>query len=269
MPHRQPLPRHRQPDHQLRHVPAPVLGVAPPPQRRVAPPPGRRAGLLALPVVLVDLAVQRGGVEEQQFGVELQQPGGAPEDLLLEGLAVGLEEVHGAVQVLQREARQAGQAHVLGQPLQAAVALGGGGAGAVGDQGEQGALDVEGEAGVVGARLGNDLGQAEALPQGVENEQIAEGPGAHEAAVGVAVGELLGVAALEDAAGQAAQGLGGLGVIGAADIVEDADARALAEGVPGVVGDLEVGEEGAVLAFLAGDSQVHVISIYSTRNWNQ
>ena len=60
--------------------------------------------------------------------MELKQSRRALEDLLLHSLAGGLEEVHGAVHVLQRELwQEVGQTHVFGQPLEPAVALGGGG----------------------------------------------------------------------------------------------------------------------------------------------
>ena len=82
-----------------------------------------------------------------------------------------------------------------------------------------------------------------------------------QAAVGLPGGHLFGVQAGEDAAGQPAQCLGGLVVVGATDVVQDSAARALGDRIPGVVGELEVGEGGAVLAALARDAQVHVISI--------
>ena len=176
---------------------------------------------------------------------------------------MGLEEVHGAVQVLQGQLRQIRDAHLVGQPLLVAVPLGVGCAGAVGDEREQGALDIETQA-AGAARLGNGLGDAQALPEGLEDIQVAEGPGAEQTAVRVVGGDLLGFAAGEDGAGEAAQGIDVGGQVGAADVVENLDAGALGLGVPAVVGDLEMGEGGAVLAFLAGDAQVHVISISDT-----
>src|SRR4051812_31523789 len=50
---------------------------------------------------LVDFEVQRRGVVEQHLHAQVQQIGHAVEDLSLDGLLVGLHEVHRPVQVLQ------------------------------------------------------------------------------------------------------------------------------------------------------------------------
>ncbi len=84
-PHRDPLARDRQPDHHLRQVGAVILRV---PER-----PERRLLLLARGAVGLGFEVGRGGVEEEQIDLEVQEVGAGEEDGLLHlRLRVGLDQ---------------------------------------------------------------------------------------------------------------------------------------------------------------------------------
>ena len=62
---------------------------------------------------------------------------------MLYGLFVGLQEVHGTVELVQLELLSAFNVNIFLEPLLMAVEFGDRGAGAVGYQGEQGTFDVE------------------------------------------------------------------------------------------------------------------------------
>ena len=116
---RDPRPRHRHPDHDLRQVVARVLGMTERAKRRP-----RHAVLVdGLDVGLVALEVRRGRVEEQQVDLEVQEVGGRPVDLLGQ-LGLDLQQpVHRPVQRLRilanRVSGQPRDRHVGGQPLTA------------------------------------------------------------------------------------------------------------------------------------------------------
>ncbi len=104
---------------------------------------------LAVPVAfvfLVDLEVQRGGVVEDHLDIEVEQVGHAVVDGLLDGFLIRFQEVHGTIELMQFEPFRTRDADILLEPLLMAVQLRGRGAGPVGDQGEQGPLQVEAEA---------------------------------------------------------------------------------------------------------------------------
>jgi len=67
------------------------------------------------------------------------------EDGLLDGILVGLQEIHGPVELVQLEFLSACNVDVFLEPLLMAVEFGDRSAGAVGYQGEQGAFDIEAE----------------------------------------------------------------------------------------------------------------------------
>jgi len=106
------------------------LGVGDGPAGLVAG--GRRVGLPGF-------EVRGGGVEEQQVDFEVEQVDEAVVDLVFEGGGDLVQPVHGPVAGVVGGLGQAGDVHVVGDPV------GGGelarrGEGAVGDQGEQYAL---------------------------------------------------------------------------------------------------------------------------------
>lgn len=134
-PDRDPLSRHRQADDDLGEVGTMVLRVAEDPEA------------LSRPVLLVELEVGGGGVEEQQVDLEVEEVCHREEDGLLHlGLAIGRdEEVHRPVGLVLVHRGKPGDRDVLGRP-------GGGGElrgridRPVGDEREQHPLHVDAEA---------------------------------------------------------------------------------------------------------------------------
>ena len=261
--HRKTLARDGHAHHDLRRVGAPALGqpalawcaigLAPCGQAAVHGVFGSNTFIL-----LIDLEVQRGGVVEQHFHIQVQQVGYAQEDLALDRLLVGLQKVHGAVQVLQRQALGARDVHFLLEPLLPAVQLGARSAGAVGHHREQRALHIKAQAARL--RLGADhLVNAQTLPQRLQHVDLTVGPGTDQAHVALAGAlDLLGRAAAQDAGGELAQALGHRRVIGASAVVEHASLRAAPLGRPDVLGQLQIRHGAAVGTSLLGLAQVHV-----------
>jgi hypothetical protein len=160
---------------------------------------------LVAAILLVDLEVQRGGVVEDHLDVQIEQIGHPVEDGLLDGLLVRFQEVHGAVKLVQFQPCVPFDVRVFLEPLLVAVEFRGRGAGAVGDQGEQGALDIEAE--VRAGLLPHDGVDAELLPDGFEHVEVAVGPGADQAPVTAGANDLFRRAAAQDALGQPTQTL--------------------------------------------------------------
>jgi len=146
---------------------------------------------------------------------------------------------------VQFEPFRAGDADIFLEPLLMAVELRGGGAGAVGDQGEQGPLQVESEAPAGGLPL-KDGADAEAIPDRFQGVHIAVGPGAVQAPRAPGSNDLLRRTAPQNAFGQAPQALGGVGIIGATAVVDDLGLRTPLVGVPDVLRQLQVGDDAAV-----------------------
>jgi hypothetical protein len=154
--HRHAVPGHGQPHDDLRRVAAAVLGVSSLARGTIRLAARRAAavddavGVAA--VLLLDLEVQRGRVVEDEVHVQVEQVADAEEDRLLDGLLVGLQEVHRTVVVVQFQVLDPCDTDVLTQPLLVAVQLGARRAGTVGDHGEKRSLSSKA-----------DVGQSEAL----------------------------------------------------------------------------------------------------------
>ena len=104
--HRDPLLGDREPDHNLRQVGAVILGVAEHPELVLAL--GR------------DLEVRRGGIEQDQVDLEVQQVRDGEEHLALDLLVAVQQEVHRPVEdlwILSQLAKP-GQPHIAVGPLQ-------------------------------------------------------------------------------------------------------------------------------------------------------
>lgn len=218
MAHRQAVTRHREPDHDLRGIAAPVLRVAPLSRGRVALGAGRHAAshrvcFAGAGIFFVDLEVQRGSVVEDELDIGVEQVGHPEVDRLLDGRLVRLEEVHRPIEVVELKRLGPGDAHVLDEPLLVAVELGGRRTGPVSHHGEQCPLKREAEL-TPAERLGDHLGDAQTLPELLEDMHIAVGPGLDQAPIGMLGDDLLGRAAAQDAARQPAQALGNRRIAG-------------------------------------------------------
>ena len=255
MAHRQPVAGHRQAHHELRGVVAAVLRLAAPAQHATATTVLGRT-LLRF-VLVIDLEVQRGGVVEDQLHIRIQQIRHAVVDRLFDRPVVIRQEIHGPIQVVQLQRFGAGDLHVLAKPLFVAIQLRGRGAGPVGHHGEQGALDGKVELALTD-HVSNDLVDAEMPPDRLQHIDIAIGPRIEEPPVRLRSDDVLGAAAPQDAVGEAFEPFGDGRIVGASAVVDDPGLGTFLFGVPDVLGDLEVGEGGAVGAFLSGQSQVHV-----------
>ena len=113
---RDPLARDRQPDHDLRQIGPVVLGVPEPPQRPLAGARLLHVVLIVEWILDVDLEVRRGGVEEDDVDLEIQQRRDAEEDRLLHPLRARQQEVHRAVELVVGERVDAGDDDVAPDP---------------------------------------------------------------------------------------------------------------------------------------------------------
>ncbi len=109
----------RQSDDDLGCIAAPVLRVTALARRGIplgsgGQTPAHPAITTVAFVFLVDLKMERRGVVEDEFDVEVEQIGGAKVDRLLKHILVRFEEVHGPVQVLESEP--------LGSPMRTSLA---------------------------------------------------------------------------------------------------------------------------------------------------
>ena len=154
-------------------------------------------------IFLVDLEVERRGVKKDHVDVQAQQVSDAKEDRPLDGLLVRLQEIHRPVQVLQRQAFRAGDFDVLAQPLFVAVQLGTRCQRPVGHHREQRPLDLEAQP-PRSRLLGDDLTDAQPLPQRLQGIDIAVRPGAYQAPAAVLGHDLLRRATAQNALGEPA-----------------------------------------------------------------
>lgn len=200
--------------------------------------------------------MQRSGVVEDHLDVEIEQVGHLVEDGLLDGLLVRFQEVHGAVKLVQLQSLRPFDMRVFLEPLLMAVEFRGRGAGAVGDQGEQGALDVKPEMPRPGL-LPHDGVDAELLPDGVEDVEVAVGPGADQAPLAAGADDLFRRAAAQDALGQPTQPLDHVGIVGAPAVMDNAGLRPSLGGIPDVLRQLQVGHDAAIRPPLFALTQVH------------
>jgi len=269
--HRKALAGDRQPDDNLWRIAPAVLRMPALARCGVALVSGRPAavhhllGAGAL-ILFVNLEVQRGGVVEDDLHIQAQEVGHPEEDLPFDRLLVRLQEVHRAVQVLQRQPLGAGDARVFLQPLFVAVELGGRRADAVGHHRKERPLDVKAQPPGAGLSV-EDLSDTQALPQRLQHIEVAIGPSAHQAPVGAIGHDLLGRAAAQDTLCQPAQPLDDRFILGASTVAKDARLGAALLGIPGVLGKLKVGDDTAVGAFLLGLTQVHVPNARNCTPW--
>ena len=184
--HRESVTCDRQTDHDLWCVATTVLAVTSFPGGSIGLFARRRAAVnlavLVAFVFLVGLEGQRGGVVEDHLHVKIEQVSDPKEDGLLDGFLVRLQEVHGAVELVQFQLLRPFDVCIFLEPLLMAVEFGGRSAGAVGNQGEQGALDIESETPLTGLLLHNGV-NAELLPDGFGYVDVAIGPSADQAPV--------------------------------------------------------------------------------------
>ena len=115
-----------------------------------------------------------------------------------------------------------------------AVEFRGRGAGAVGDQSEQGALGIESKMPRV-SLLPDDGINAKPLPDGFEDVEITVGPGADQTPVAAGANNLFRRAPAQDALGQPTQTLNDLGIIAAPAVMNDAGLRPPFAGIPDVL----------------------------------
>ncbi len=209
-------------------------------------------------VVQVDFEVQRRAVVEQHLDVQIEQVGHAVEDLPLDGLLVGFQEVHRAVQMLQRQALRARDMDLLLEPLLPAVQLGARRADAIGHHREQCAFHIEAQ--TARLRLCPDhLVDAQALPQRLQHIHLAVGPRTDQTQIAVASAhDFLGRAAPKDAGCKLAQALDDRWIVRAAAVVDYARLGAAPLGGSHVLGQLQVRHRAAVGASLLGLAQIHV-----------
>lgn len=258
--HREAVAGHRHADHDLRCIATAVLAVTALAGRGVDLLARQSAAVnLAVPVALIFLVgfeVQRGGVVEDHLDVEIEQVGDPVEDGLLDRFLVRLQKVHGAVELVQLQSLRPVDMRVFLEPLFMAVEFRDRGAGTVGDQGEQGALDIEAEMPRVGL-LPHDGVDAELLPDGFEDVEVAVGPGADQAPVATGSDDLFRRATAQDALGQPAQTLDDVGIVGAPAVMHDAGLRSPLAGIPDVLRQLQVGDDAAIGPPLFALAQVH------------
>ena len=108
------------------------------------------------------------------------------------------------------------------------------------------------------ALLREDVGTAQALPQGFEDIARALGPGIAHAPLGGGLPKLWGSTLLTETAGQGAQTRGGCELRRASALVAHADLRALLLGMPPALDQLQRRAEGAISALLTGFTSVPV-----------
>ncbi|MBK9085363.1 MAG: hypothetical protein IPL80_08680 [Sterolibacteriaceae bacterium] len=101
---------------------------------------------------------------------------------MLDGFLVRFQEIHGPVDLVQLQRLRPCDMRVFLEPLFMTVELRGRGTGTVGNQSEQGAFDIEPEMPRAGL-LAHDRVDAELLPDGFEDVDVAIGPGADQAPV--------------------------------------------------------------------------------------
>ena len=94
--------------------------------------------LLTLFVLFIDLTVERGRIPEDQVDIRVEQIGDPQEGLLCKSLDMAEPEIHGTIEVLQRQGVCFGPIDVIGQPLLMTGQLGPRTRQPVGGHGQQG-----------------------------------------------------------------------------------------------------------------------------------
>ena len=148
---------------------------------------------------------------------------------------------------------------VLSQPLLVAVELRARREGTVGDHGEDGPLDAKAQPAAPGERPDDGL-DAHPLPQGIQDELVAEGPRVDEPDPRHISSQFLRRTPTQDAARQLPQALDDLGVIHPPEVVDDAGLGSLALLVPDALGQLVVLYVTTTPELLTRRSKEHVSS---------
>ena len=87
---------------------------------------------------------------------------------------------------------------------------------------------------------------AQLLPEGFEDVNVAIGPGADQPPVAAGANDLLRRAAAQDALGQSAQPLNNVRIVGATAVMHDARLRPSLGGIPDILRQLQVGHDTAI-----------------------
>ena len=258
--HRDPFLGDRQPDHDLRKVVPLVLAL---------PVAKKRPFFL---VLLVPLEVGRGGVEEQEIHFEVEQGGRGEEHFLLDRLVVLQENIHGAVEMLQRDRGIVPQRHALLHPLDHAK-LRVGCKRPVGHHGEDRPLDRRGEL-AIRNRAGENVLDSDPLPQFPQKVRSAHRTRGDESQGAVAARSRKGCRGFERILGgeEPAQALhqaldgGDIQFLLAPEVVDDLGFGVSLLRVPDVVGELKVGDDRTVgvLAGYLPDIHTHTLNVYQS-----
>jgi hypothetical protein len=253
-PHRDPGAGDRHPDDDLWQVIAVVLGLAigaePRLGRAVAVGGVSQRGAALVShhggVGVVEFEVGRGRVEEQQVDFKIEQGRDLPEDLLLQGAFDLQQPVHGPVAGIVAGLWQAVDVHVVFNPAGGGE-LGGGGQGAVGDQGEQHPLHPRIPA-AAREEPADHLVDAQPVPHAVQHVRAAKRPGLEEGQLG-AGGHPQRRGGVQQPGQRSDQPFdrGRVHLVGPAEAVEDLRAGRLRRRVPFVVDQLQVRHLRAVL----------------------
>ncbi|HEX6010233.1 MAG TPA: hypothetical protein VFY87_00220 [Geminicoccaceae bacterium] len=235
---------------------ASLLAVAAPAQRRIQLAAPGLGGLVGL----VDLAIGRGGVVEDQVNVEPEQVGGPQEHVALDRLRPHREHVEGAIELVDREPARLRQPGHLGQPARRAGEFGAGRVQPLCRHGEQRRRVRGGEAGA-GEAAADGGPDAEFLPQAAGGQHDAEVEDRvdldlAETDLGGGSDAVAGLKHAVDAGDQALQS-GGVELVGAAEAVEHPRLGAPGLGIPAVLGEGVVGDRGAVAVPPLGFPQVY------------
>src|SRR5215216_3354304 len=170
---------------------------------------------------------------------------------------MGFQYIHGAVEMMEIERVRALNADILTQPWLIAGELGAGRTGSVGHHGKESPFDREIEFAAL-ELLGEDVGEAQALPQRFQDVERAIGPGIDQAPRGGVLHHRFGITFFEDTASKVSQAFRRFGILSSAAIVENADLRALFVRIPHALDQLQMRNEGAISTFLTGFTHVHV-----------
>jgi hypothetical protein len=219
---------------------------------------GHRGGVGVHPAVLVAgdwfvgqpacFEVRRCGVEEQDVHIKIKKGGQGPEDLLLQCRGNRVEPVHGPVAGVLVAAGQAGDVHVVGDPVGGGE-LRRGSQGPVGDQGEQHPFRGRVARATSGAlqELVGDLVEVQPSPQDVQdvNATVRAGLDEAELAAGGRGEGLGGVQEFRQRRHEACH-RGSVEVVFAAEAVEDLRYGPAGGGIPVVVRQVQVTHAAAV-----------------------
>jgi len=234
----------------------PLLAVAPFPQgRQCRAGPGLIGSLL-----LIDREGDRRRVPEDEVHIRTEEVGGVEEDLPLDRVDVGVQEVQAEGEVLQSQGLGLGEVDPLGAPVFVAGQRGEGLGQPVGHQGEEGPL-VGRPPGSRRLQAAPHLADPQLLPPRAGHMPHPEGAGPLELE-GLAGGHhILGhvepaVTDAGDTAGEAAEGIA-IQRVRPAEVVDDVGGRAAPHRVPAGLGELVVLDDGAVLVATSGRSQIH------------